>query len=65
MIRLLGEAEKKLKFVIFENASNINSNMFVKTLQLFKYDLELILFIQPLNIFFNKLRQIVVVFFKI
>ena len=40
MIRLLGEVDKKPKFLIFENVPNITSYMFVKTLQLFKYDLE-------------------------
>ena len=40
MIRLLGEVKEKPKFVIFENVANITSEMFVKTLHLFKYDME-------------------------
>lgn len=40
MIRLIKEVNKKPKFIIFENVSNITSKTFKKTLDLFKSDLE-------------------------
>ena len=40
MIRLAKEVKKKPKYILFENVKNITSKRFIKTLDLFKKDLE-------------------------